>query len=115
MSGVNESILLGNESKLLVQHETCEYIYGLNESVFNSTQNRNHNECRCQCKELDDCSSSKNDYMRNPGAFHCKCNRACKINENLYIKNSLYAKLLIGKLVSKCEDEILNTAKKNII
>lgn len=115
MSGVNEQRLLGNESRLLVQHETCEYIYGLNESVFNSKQKRNHNECRCQYKELDDCSSCKNDYMRNPSAFHCKCNKACKIDENLYIKNCLCAKLLIDKLVSKCEYEILSTTKKSII
>ena len=53
--------------------------------------------------------------MRNPSAFHCKCNKACKINENLYIKNCLCGKLLIDKLVSKCEDEILNTTKKSII
>ena len=47
MSGVNET-------RFVVQHESCECIWGLNESACNSKQKWNHNECRCECKELDD-------------------------------------------------------------
>ena len=29
----------------------------------------------------------KNDYMWNPSSCHCKCNKACKIEEDLDIKD----------------------------
>ena len=44
MSGVNET-------KILVQHESCKHKCGLNESVCNSKQKWNHDECRCEYKE----------------------------------------------------------------
>ena len=43
-----------NETRLIVQQELWECKYGLNESVRNSKQNWNPDECRCECKELDD-------------------------------------------------------------
>ena len=46
MPGVNESIFL-------VQHESSEFKCGLNESVCNSKQKQNHDECWCECEELD--------------------------------------------------------------
>ena len=41
----------------------------------------------------------------------CECNKACRIDEYLDIKNYFCEKRLIGKLVSECEDEILNTTE----
>ena len=38
-----------------------------------------------------------------------ECNKACKIDEYLYIKNCFCEKHLSGKLVLEFEDEILNT------
>ena len=43
-----------NQTKLLVQNESCECKYGLN-----SKQKWNHGECWCKCDELDDWSSCK--------------------------------------------------------
>ena len=43
MSGVNET-------RFLVQHESCECKCGLNESVCNSKQKCNQNECKCEYK-----------------------------------------------------------------
>ena len=56
MSGVNET-------KFLVWHESCECKCRLNESLCNSKQKWNHDECWCECKELDDWSSCKDDYL----------------------------------------------------
>ena len=42
------------ETRSLVQHELCECKCRLNENVYNSKQKRNHNECWCECKELDE-------------------------------------------------------------
>ena len=42
-----------NETGFLVQHESCEWRCRLNESVYNSKQKWDHDECRCECKKLD--------------------------------------------------------------
>ena len=39
------------------QDLSCERKCELNESVCNMKQKWNHNECSCECKKLDDCSS----------------------------------------------------------
>ena len=69
----------------------------------------NHNKCRCERKELDDCGSCEIGYMGYPSTCVCECNKAWKIDEYLDIKNCTCEKSLIGKLVLKYEDEILNT------
>ena len=43
-----------NETKYLVQYESCECKGRLNENVCNSKQIWSHNELQCQCKELDE-------------------------------------------------------------
>ena len=45
MSGVNET-------RFLVQHQSWECKYTLNESAWNSKQKWNQNKCWCQGKEL---------------------------------------------------------------
>ena len=42
-----------NETRFLVQHESCEWKCRLNESLCKSKQKWNHDECQCECKELD--------------------------------------------------------------
>ena len=69
-----------NETGFLDQHESCEWKCTLNEGVQNSTQRWNHDECRCQCKSLDDWSSCKDDYMWNFSMRNYECNKVCKIN-----------------------------------
>ena len=76
-----------NETKFIVQHESCECKCELNESVCNSKQKWNANECWCGCKELLDWSSCKDGYMWNPSTCDCECNKACKIDEYLHMKN----------------------------
>ena len=75
MSGVNET-------RFLVQRESCDCKCTLNESAkkWNSKQKWNHNECWCECKELDDWSSCKDHYLWNPSTCDCECS---KIDEYL--------------------------------
>ena len=61
-----------NETKFFVQHESCECICRLNESVCNSKQKWSHNKCQCECKELDYWGSCKNDYMWNLSTCDCE-------------------------------------------
>ena len=41
----------------------------------------NHDECWCECKELDDWSSIKDVSMWNTSACDCECYKACKTDE----------------------------------
>ena len=74
-----------NETRFIDQHESCKCKCGLNKSLHNSKQKWNRDECRCQCKDLDDWSSCEKDYMWNPSTCDCVCNRVCKIGEYLDI------------------------------
>ena len=51
--------------------------------VIQKQKKRNHNKYRFECKELDDWSSCKSNYMWNPSTCGCKCNKAYKIDEYL--------------------------------
>ena len=102
-----------DETRLLVQHESCECKCGFNKNVCNSKQEWNHGECSCECKELYDWGSCKDD-MWNPTTCDCECNKECKIDEDLDIKNCFCKKYLFGKLVLVCQDEILNTTETSL-
>ena len=52
----------------------------------------NHNECRYECKELNDCGSCKNDHMWNPSTCISECHTTCKNDECLNIKKLLRKK-----------------------
>ena len=51
---------VNTETRFLVQHESCECKCILMESVCNSKQQRNHNECCREFKDLADWGSYKN-------------------------------------------------------
>ena len=108
-------ILRLNETRFLIQHESCECKCGLNESVCNSKQKWNHNKFSCEYKELDGWRSCKDNYMWNPSTCNCEDNKACKIKEYLEIKNCSCKKRLFGKLVLAFEDEILNTTETSLV
>ena len=103
-----------NETRYLVQHELYECKCRLNESVFNSKKKWNYDECRCECKELDDWDSWEKGYMWDPRKCHCECNKACKIDEYVDNKNCSCEKRLVGKLVLAYEDEILNITETSL-
>ena len=74
-------------------------------------------ECECKCRLNESLCNSKQKwnpekgYMWNPSTCCCECNKACKIDKYLDTKNCLCEKSLIGKLLLKCEDEVLNTTE----
>ena len=98
-------------TRFLVQHESRKC--GLNKSACNSNQKWSHNECRCECKERDDWSSCKDDYILNPSVCDCECNKTCKIGEYLDIENCSCKKRLIGKLELECEGKILDKTENS--
>ena len=90
----------------------------LNESVFNSKTKWNHDECCCECKEIDVWSSCKDDYLQNPSMCDCECNKTgiltWKTDKYLDIKNCSCRKCLFGQFVLTWEDEILNTTETKV-
>ena len=60
-----------NQARFSVQNESFKCKYGLNEGVCNSKQNWNHDDCRCECKELDDRGSCEKGYMWNRNTCDC--------------------------------------------
>ena len=52
--------------------------------------------------------------MWNPSTCDCECNKTCKIDEYLDIRNCSCEKRLFGKLVLVCEDEMLNTTETSL-
>ena len=59
-------------------------------------------------------SSCKDNYMSNPSTCNRECNKACKIDEYLYIKICSCEKCLIGTLVLECNDKILNKTENSL-
>ena len=55
------------------------------------------------CKELDDWGFYKDYYMWNPSTCDCECNKTCKIEKYLDVKNCSCEKRLFDKLVLACE------------
>ena len=100
-----------NETRALVQHELFKYKCGFNKSICNSKKKWSHDECWCEFKELDGWGFGKDDYMWNPGTCECGCNKACKLNKYLAIKNCSCGERLFGKLALGCDDEVLNTTE----
>ena len=49
--------------------------------------------------------------MWNSSTGDCKCNKACKIDKCLDIKNSSCKRRQLGNLGLLCEDEIFNTTE----
>ena len=97
-----------NETRFLVQHESCECKCRLNESVCNSKQIWNRDKCRFESKKINDWGSCKDDFMLNPSTRDCACNKACKIIEYLDTKDFSCVERLVCQSVLECEDEILN-------
>ena len=110
------NLMLGvNETRFLVLHESYESKCRLNENVWITKQKWNHDECQCECKELDDWSSCKKGYLWNPSTCDCECDKAYKICAYLDIENCSCKNRLFEKIVLTCKDEILNSTKTLIV
>lgn len=55
----------------------------------NLKQKLNPDKCWCECQELVEWISLKNDYMWNPSTSDCECNKVYKIDKYLDTKNML--------------------------
>lgn len=58
------NLLLGvNKARFSLEYEQCKFKCGSNESVCNSKEKWNNDECQCGCKELNNYSLCKFGYI----------------------------------------------------
>ena len=77
-----------NETRNVLQHESCKCVCRLNSSVCNSKQIWNSDTCRCDYNEdfasIINCTKG---YTWNPSTCECQCDMWCKPGQYLDYKN----------------------------
>ena len=92
-----------NESKTLTKHVSCECKCKLNGTKCNSSQWRNNDKCRCECKKH---HIHEKEYVWNPSTYICE--------------NGKYLASIIDDSVITCDeviescDEETKTIPKNL-
>ena len=59
----------------------------LDASVCNNKQRRNHDKCRCECKELIDKGVCNTGYTWNPSNCECECDKSWMLGSIWIMKN----------------------------
>ena len=71
-------LMMLNETRNVLWHESCKCICKLNSSICNNKQIWNSDTCRCNCNEdfagIINCTKG---YMWNPSTCACECEKLC--------------------------------------
>ena len=77
-------LMMLNETRNVLWHESCKCVCRLNSSVCNSKQIWNSDTCKCDCNEdfagIINCDKG---YTWNPSTCECQCNMWCKPGQYL--------------------------------
>ena len=83
-------LMMLNETRSVLWHESCEYVCKLNSSVCNDKQIWNSDTCKCSCNEdfasIINCAKG---YTWNPITCECQCDIWCKPGQYLDHKKCL--------------------------
>ena len=103
-----------NETRNVLQHESCKCVCKLNSTVCNSKQIWNSDTCRCDCNE-DFASMISRDkgYTWNPSTCECQCDMWCKPGQYLDHKNCVCKNKLVGRIIEECTSIINETMINN--
>ena len=66
----------------------------------------NEDKCRCQCKELIDKGIWDKRFIWDSSNCECEYDKSCHTGEYLEYKNRKCKKMLVDKLVEKCDENI---------
>ena len=103
-----------NETRNVLWHESCKYVYRLNSPVCNSKQIWNNDTCRCDCNEdFVGIISCDKKYTWNPSTCECQCDTWCKPGQYLDHKNCNSKNKLIGRVIEECTSIINETMMNN--
>ena len=76
-------LMMLNETRNVLWHESCKCVCKLNSSICNYKQIWNGDTCRCDCNEdfagVVDCDKG---YTWNPSTCECQCDIWCSSNNN---------------------------------
>ena len=91
-------LMMLNETRNVLWHESCKCVCKLNSSVCNNKQIWNSDTCRCTW---------------NPSTCECPCDTWCKPGQYLDHKNCICINKLIGRLIEECTSVINKTMMNN--
>ena len=106
-------LMMLNETRSVLWHESCKCVCRLNSSVCNSKKISISNTYRCDCNEdfasIINCTKS---YMWNPSTCECQCDMWCK-GQYLDHKNCICKNKLIDRVIEECTGIINETTINN--
>ena len=107
-------LMMLNETRNVLWHESCKCICKLNSSVCNNKQIWNDDTCRCDCNEgFVDIINCTKGYTWNPSTCECQCDTWCKPGQYLDHKNCVCKNKLIGRVIEECTSVINETMINN--
>ena len=103
-------LMMLNEIRNVLWHESCKCRCKLNSSICNNKQIWNSDTCRCDCNEdfagIINCTKG---YTWNPSTRECHCDTWCKPGQYLDHKNCICKNKLVGRLTEECTGVINET------
>ena len=107
-------LMMLNETRSVLWHESCKCVCKLHSSVCNNKQIWNSDACRCDCNEdFASIISCTKGYTWNPSTCECQCDTWCKPGQYLDHENCICKNKLIGKIIEECTNVINETMINN--
>ena len=107
-------LMMLNETRNVLSHESCKCVCRLNSSVCNHKQIWNSDTCRCDCNEdFAGIISCDKGYTWNPSTSACECDMWCKPDQYLDHKNCVCKNKLVGRIIGECTSVINKTMINN--
>ena len=107
-------LMMLNETRNVLWHESCKCVCKLNSLVCNNKQIWNDDTCRCDCNEdfagIINCTKG---CTWNASTCECQCDTWCKPGQYLDHKNCVCKNKLVGRLISECTSIINETMMNN--
>ena len=107
-------LMMLNETRSVLWHESRKCVCKLNSLVCNNKQIWNSDTCRCDCNEdfasIINCTKG---YTWNPSTCECQCDTWCKPSQYLDHKNCICKNKLIGRIIEECTSIINETMINN--
>ena len=107
-------LMMLNETRNVLWHESCKCVCKLNSSMCNNKQIWNGDTCRCDCNEdfagIINCTKG---YAWNPRTCECQCDTWCKPGQYLDHKSCICKNKLIGRIIEECTSIINETMINN--
>ena len=107
-------LMMLNETRNVLWHESCKCVCKLNSTICNNKQIWNGDTCRCDCNEdFTDIINCTKGYSWNPSTYECQCDTWCKPGQYLDHKICIWKTKLTGRLTEKCTSVINETMINN--